>query len=117
MPATRTAAPDDVRFAIQRIAEAAARVPRGAQALVLALNAALDELQSAVDDARRLGAPEALISEALGTWSCSVDGDSATEADAEKPLMHMREQSAKDDQRTRRGRSAFHPSTRAAAIR
>jgi hypothetical protein len=64
----RTEAPDPTEAALQRIVDAGKRVPHGAQALVLAITGALDELQDAVDEARSLDVGEDDIQDALGAW-------------------------------------------------
>jgi hypothetical protein len=64
----RTVTPDQSQTAIRRIVDASNRVPRGAQALVMAVNHALDDLQVAVDDARLLGVAWGTIEDALGVW-------------------------------------------------
>lgn len=71
----RAVAPDLTQAAIQRIVNASGRAPRGEQALVMAVNRALDELQDAVDEARLLGVPWETIEDALGTWRGTATTD------------------------------------------
>lgn len=64
----QTVAPDQTQAAIQRIVDASRRVPRGDQALVMAIHIALDDLQDAVDEARLLDVAWGKIEDALGIW-------------------------------------------------
>jgi hypothetical protein len=75
--------PDQAEAAIQRIAEAGRRVPRGEKALVMALHRALDELQDAVDEARSLGVASGAIEDALGIWRGSATTDITDSAGAQ----------------------------------
>jgi len=68
MLSAQTVAPDQTQAAIQRIVDASRRVPRGDQALVMAIHIALDDLQDAVDEARLLDVAWETIEDALGIW-------------------------------------------------
>jgi hypothetical protein len=108
MGKTRTVAPDQIQAAIGRIIEAGQRVPRGAQALVTAVNQALDHLQLAVDEALLLGVGRETIDDALGAWRGAVSAE-LTGSDVEP--QHVSEQLS-----ARRGHTAFQPSHRSPAV-
>jgi hypothetical protein len=114
---TRTVAPDQIQAAIGRIIEAGNRVPRGPEALVNAVNQALDGLQLAVDEARLLGVGREAIEDALGVWRGAVSAE-LTCSDVEPvaservaPAQHVSEQLS-----ARRGHTAFQPSHRTPAV-
>jgi hypothetical protein len=54
--------------AIQRIDDAGQLIPTGVEVRPSALNAALDDLEDAVEEARSLGVAEDDIQDALGPW-------------------------------------------------
>jgi hypothetical protein len=85
------AAADQTQEAIQRIVDAGKQIPRGAQASVLALNAALDGLQDAVDEARSLGVADEAIEDALGPWPGAATNDSVgvSTLHAPRPRLHL----------------------------
>jgi hypothetical protein len=72
----QTVVPDQTKAALDRIADAAGRVPCGRQALVTALQGGLDDLQDAVDEARALGIAWQSIEDALGIWGAPTSTDS-----------------------------------------
>jgi hypothetical protein len=125
---TRTVAPDQIQAATGRIIEASNRVPRGAQALVtavnqalddlrLAVNQALDDLQLAVDEARLLGVDRETIEEALDVWRGAVSAEltgSDVEPVASERVAHT--QHVSDQLSARRGHTAFQPSHRSPAV-
>ena len=128
MGITRTVAPDQIQAATGRITEAGKRVPRGAQALVTAVNQALDDLQHAVnqalddlqlavDEARLLGVDRETIEDALAVWregvSAEFTGSDVEPVASERaaPTQHVSEQSS-----ARRGHTAFQPSHRSPAV-
>lgn len=67
---------DQTHAALDRIRDAARRIPRGRQALVVALQGGLDELQDAVDEARAFGISWETIEDALGVWAAATSIDS-----------------------------------------
>jgi hypothetical protein len=117
MGKTRTVAPDQIQAAIGRIIEAGQRVPRGAQALVTAVNQALDHLQLAVDEALLLGFGRETIDDALGAWrgavSAELTGSDVEPVESERDVhtQHVSEQLS-----ARRGHTAFQPSHRSPAV-
>ena len=76
----QTVAPDQTQAAIQRIVDAAGRVPRGNQALVMDIHKALDDLQDAVDEARLLDVAWGTIENALGIWRGAATIDNTDSA-------------------------------------
>ncbi|WP_319449970.1 MULTISPECIES: hypothetical protein [unclassified Mycobacterium] len=69
----RTATVADRRQeAIQRIVDAGKLIPVGLQPRLSVLNAALDGLEDAVEEARSLGVAEDAIEDALGPWGAAA---------------------------------------------
>jgi len=124
----RTVAPDQIQAATIRNIEESKRVPRGAQALVTAVNQALDDLQRAVnqalddlqravDEARLLGVDRETIEEALDVWREAVSAElngSDVEPVASERVAHT--QHVSEQLSARRGHTAFQPSHRSPAV-
>jgi hypothetical protein len=85
------AAADQTQEAIQRIIDVGKQIPCGAQASVVALNAALDGLQDAVDEARLLGVADEAIEDALGPWGGAATDDSVgvSTRQARRPRLQL----------------------------
>ena len=75
---------DQTQASLARIRDAARRIPRGRQALVVALQGGLDDLQDAVDEARALGVAWETIEDALGVWAAATSIDSRNSDEAAK---------------------------------
>ncbi|MDT5076552.1 MAG: hypothetical protein QOJ80_1189 [Mycobacterium sp.] len=73
---------DQWQEAIQRIVDAGKLIPAGVQPRLSALNASLDGLEDAVEEARSLGVAEEAIEDALGPWGAA--------ATLEAPRPHLR---------------------------
>jgi hypothetical protein len=63
---------DRSQEATQRIVDAGKLIPAGIQPRLSALNAALDGLEDAVEEARSLGVAEQAIEDALGPWGTAA---------------------------------------------
>ena len=83
------AAADQTQEAIQQIVDARKLIPLGAETRVSALNAALDGLQDAVDDARSLGVLDEAIQGALGPWREAANDDSVGAPTREAPKRRL----------------------------
>jgi hypothetical protein len=77
--------------AIQQIVDAGKLIPTGVEVPLSALNAALDGLEDAVDEARELGVGEAAIEDALGPWraTATVESLDAPAFKAARPRLRL----------------------------
>jgi hypothetical protein len=83
------AAADQTQEAIQQIVDARKLIPLGAETRVSALNAALDGLQDAVDEARSLGVPDETIEGTLGPWRGAANHDCVGAPTHEAPRRRL----------------------------
>jgi hypothetical protein len=83
------AAADQTQEAIQQIVDARKLIPLGAETRVSALNAALDGLQDAVDEARSLGVPDEAIEGTLGSWRGAANDDCVGAPTHEAPRRRL----------------------------
>jgi hypothetical protein len=83
------AAADHTQEAIQQIVDSSKLIPRGEKTRVSALNAALDGLQDAVDEARSLGATDESIEDALGHWRGPANDDYVGAPTREAPRRRL----------------------------
>jgi hypothetical protein len=81
---------DRSQEAIQRIVDAGKLIPVGVQPRLSALNAALDGLEDAVEEARSLGVAEEAIEDALGPWSAAATVERVEAPILEAPRPRLR---------------------------